>query len=134
MKRKLQYVFIFLLSIGAIALGTSFYVQYGMDIPPCTYCKIQRWGYFLLIPLSINGLIFKKKKMIIRTVQIILLAVLATSVVHTYKEFFGGVCSCTASLSKWKIFGITASFYSGIFSLGLIALLQAILMKDSSKV
>ncbi|NRA89954.1 MAG: disulfide bond formation protein B [Simkaniaceae bacterium] len=126
MKRKLQYVFIFLLSIGAIALGTSFYV-------PCTYCKIERWGYFLLIPLSINGLIFKKKKMIIRIVQIILLAVLATSAAHTYKEFFGGVCSCTASLSKWKIFGITASFYSGIFSLGLISLLQAILMKDSSK-
>ena len=133
MGRTFQYVYIFLLAVGALAFAVSFYVQYGMDIPPCTYCHMQRWGYFLLIPLSIGGLILKRKKMMIRLIQLILLPILGLSMVHAYKDFFGKMCSCTAHLARWKIFGITASFYSGMFALALIGFLQIFIMKDSSK-
>jgi len=129
MKRRHQTLFIFFLTVGVFTIGTSFYVQYGMEIPPCIYCKMQRWGYFFLIPFSIIGLLIRQKRGVLRFIQGILMVILWVAAVHTFKELFENTCSCVVVATKWKIFDFTASLYSAIFSIALFAMVQFLLKR-----
>ena len=130
MEKRYRFLLIFFLIVGAFAIGISFYVQYGMEIPPCIYCKGQRWGYFLLVPLSIIGLLIRQKRGMFRFIQGILMVILWFAAVHTFKEFFGSTCSCTVGATKWEIFGLTASLYSAISSIALFVMVQYLLKKN----
>ena len=130
MEKRYQPLLIFFLIIGVVAIGISFYVQYGMEIPPCIYCKMQRWGYFLLVPFSIMGLLIRKKRGMLRFIQGLLMVILWFAAVHTFKEFFGSACSCLVGAMKWEIFGVTASLYSAISSIALFVMVQYLLKKN----
>ena len=131
MEKRYRFLLIFFFIIGTLAIGTSFYVQYGMDIHPCIYCKMQRWGYFLLIPLSCIGLLIRKKREVIRLIQGIFMVTLWFAAVHTFKEFFGNTCSCGTKEERWQIFGLTTSLYSAIFSIALFVIVQSLLKKKT---
>lgn len=124
MDKRYRNLLIFFLIVGLCVFAVSFYVQYGISIPPCTYCRLQRWGYFLLVPLAITGLASNYKKFTLRMIQLLLLLILIIAGIHTFKEFFGTSCSCQIGETKWQIFGITVSFYSALFSIFLISLVQ----------
>ncbi len=128
MKKRHQTLFIFFLTVGVFTIGTSFYVQYEMEIPPCIYCKVQRWGYFFLIPFSIIGLLIRQKRGMLRFIQGILMVILWVAAVHTFKELFENTCSCVVA-TKWEIFDFTASLYSAIFSIALFAMVQFLLKR-----
>jgi len=129
MEKRYRFLLIFFLIVGIIAIGISFYVQYGMEIPPCIYCKVQRWGYFFLVPLSIIGLLIRKKRGMLRFIQGVLMVILWFAAFHTFKEFFGSTCSCVVGATKWEILGLTASLYSAIFSIALFMMAQFFLNK-----
>ena len=60
---KRYYQSILILSL--ISLIFAYFVEYVMNIAPCPLCLYQRWPYFLLIILSILGLLFSGKRRII---------------------------------------------------------------------
>ncbi|MCB1106928.1 MAG: disulfide bond formation protein B [Chlamydiia bacterium] len=123
--------FIILLIVSVLALGVSYYVEYVMEIPPCMYCKSQRWMYFLLILLSFGALFTKWKKGILWGVRVVLLIGLAIATLHTIKEFTGGSCGCASRAPSWKIFGLPAPLYNSVLTL--VLLIGAIFTKGSSK-
>jgi disulfide bond formation protein DsbB len=100
-----------------------------MEISPCLYCKAQRWGYFLLAPLALIGLFIQRKRGLLRLIQWLLLIIFIVAAVHTFKELFNGTCSCTVGAATWKIFGITASIYSGILAAALFIFTHLFLRK-----
>ena len=124
MEKRYRNLLILFLIVGLCVFAASFYVQYGISIPPCAYCKLQRWGYFLLVPLAITGLVSSYKKFTLRMIQLLLLLILVIAGIHTFKEFLGATCSCQIGEDKWEIFGVTVSLYSALFSLALILLVQ----------
>jgi len=59
----LNPIFISLI-IGIFALLIAFYLQYFLGFDPCRLCMFQRYGYTIIILLSLLGLIFHKNKII----------------------------------------------------------------------
>lgn len=49
-----------LIIIALLSLGIAYFVEYIMHIPPCILCIYQRIPYFIIIILSIGGLLIKK--------------------------------------------------------------------------
>lgn len=131
--RLYRNLLIFFLLVGIVIFTVSFYIQYGMSIPPCIYCQLQRWGYFLMIPLGIAGLVSRYKKFVLRLIELTLLGIFLVAVIHTFKEFFGDACSCQVGAKKWEIFGVTASLYSALFSLILLILNHMNIKKGFSR-
>ncbi len=129
MEKRYHFLLIFFLTVGALAIGISFYVQYRMEIPPCIYCKLQRWGYFFLVPLSIIGLLIRQKRRLLRFIQGILVIILWFAAVRTFKDFFGSTCSCAVGAMQWKILGLNASLHSAILSIALFSMVQIFLKR-----
>lgn len=116
--------FIALAVVMAIALGLSYYVEYGMGIPPCTLCKMQRYSYLATGVLSLLGIFFLQRP-ILRAAQLILLFALGVAIYHTSIELSTSApsCSCGKDLS-WTIFGLPAPLYGGVLSLALLVATQ----------
>jgi disulfide bond formation protein DsbB len=49
-------IFFFLIFLYSLAIiGTVFFFQYGLKLPPCELCRYERWPYFALLIISLLG-------------------------------------------------------------------------------
>ena len=93
---KIFLVLVLLLSL--ITLFSAYYIEYVMGIKPCKLCLYQRYPYFMLIFLSIIGLIFFQNKNILYLVILTFTVSLILSIYHTGIEnnIFPEFTGCTS--------------------------------------
>lgn len=139
MKNYYQITLLTLLGITLIALGLSYWVEYGYAIPPCRFCLWQRVIYFIIGGVVLLGLVVKCKVIILRIIQFLLLIGFFIALYHTGVAYHLFSSSCpnkqAAGVSLlWKILGQPAALYNAALSLILmIGIELAIRLSKSSK-
>ncbi|MBF5059590.1 disulfide bond formation protein B [Candidatus Neptunochlamydia vexilliferae] len=123
-------IFLTILFFALIALGFSYYAQYGLNLAPCPLCLTQRALYFALGALAFIALFVPWKRRLLRLTQVNLLALLLMGAYHTYVEYRQTLCGC--SDTSWSLFGLPAPLYSAILCLALLITTQFFLLRKKN--
>ena len=95
-KNNFFLIIVFLLLV--LSLISAFVIEFGLGHKPCKLCLYQRYPYFMLIFLSIIGLIFFQNKNILYLVILTFTVSLILSIYHTGIEnnIFPEFTGCTS--------------------------------------
>ncbi len=121
-------IFLVLLFAVLLALGFSYYAQYGLSLAPCVLCLTQRALYFALGALALLALFIPWKRLFLRLTQLVLLAIFLLGIYHTYLEYRQALCGCSGP--SWILFGLPAPLYSAGLALLLLVGTQLFLRKN----
>ncbi|BCJ89377.1 disulfide bond formation protein B [Terrihabitans soli] len=85
-----------LVALGATAaLGAALYFQYALGYAPCHLCLLQRWAYYIGIPLALVAAVTNCRKLLL-LIALIFAANAAFGLYHAGIEwkFWAGPASC----------------------------------------
>lgn len=89
--------FIVLAIVPVVSLSFAYYVEYILEVAPCTLCTYQRWPYYMLFFLSILGISFSRLSNILHKVIILNFVISALISGYHYgieKEIFSEPKTC----------------------------------------
>ncbi len=136
-------------SIGAI--GGAWFFQYAVGLEPCELCLLERWPYYIGIPLLLLAAMWRRRPIVaIPVFTIVALLFLAGTAVAFYhvgveQHWFAGPTACTAPATdatsiealkaqlmaqqpvrcdvvQWSLFGISLAGWNLVASVVLAAL------------
>jgi disulfide bond formation protein DsbB len=140
-------IFILLLILSLLALSGSFLIDL-TKVTVCLLCSLQRIPYFLIMAMSIIGILFSKKKFLLWCIFVLLISNVCLGTYHTLVQ--RGVIPDPCKVEKvasiedfrskltnkkscknsgWNFFGIPLSSFNALTSLIAAAIVAVYVMK-----
>ena len=146
-ERGNKYFFLIIASISVSCLIYAFFVEYILGFEPCALCLYQRIPYFLLVILSIGGVVSHNHRLILPLIMLTLTGAICLSGYHTGVErnIFNPSATCnmgvkipddlsveevrellydapiaTCTVAAYRIFGISMTEWNLIMNISLM--------------